>query len=265
MFDEQIGWAVDAGVDFVIGETYSHFGEALAGLELIKAAKLPAVITMAILTNGMTREGMDPVEAMKRLEQAGAEVVGLNCARGPRTMMPLLKKIREAVNCHVAALPVPYRTSPEHPTFQSLSDPRVTAFPATSHFQWRSIHSHAIATRLPSSPKKRGASACAISVCAAAPVHTTFGQWPKRLAASRRPVAIRQICRSTMYSAAPLDCAGAIWNSQRSCVETCDTEAEQKMTLPSAGRVREFPDAPAPLRGRFLGDALWPTRGGESS
>jgi len=45
MFDEQIGWAVEAGVDFVIGETYSHFQEALAGLEAIKAAKLPAVIT----------------------------------------------------------------------------------------------------------------------------------------------------------------------------------------------------------------------------
>ncbi len=134
MFDEQIGWAVDAGVDFVIGETYSHFGEALAGLESIKAAKLPAVITMAILTNGVTREGMDPVEAMKRLEQAGAEVVGLNCARGPRTMMPLLKKIREAVKCHVAALPVPYRTSPEHPTFQSLSDPACDCIPGNQPF-----------------------------------------------------------------------------------------------------------------------------------
>ena len=42
MFDEQIGWAVDAGVDFVIGETYSHFGEALAGLESIKAGEAPS-------------------------------------------------------------------------------------------------------------------------------------------------------------------------------------------------------------------------------
>jgi len=74
---------------------------------------------------------MDPVEAMKRLEQAGADVVGLNCARGPRTMMPLLKKIREAVKCHVAALPVPYGTSPEHPTFQSLSDPACDCIPGS--------------------------------------------------------------------------------------------------------------------------------------
>ena len=32
--------------------------------------------------------------------------------------------MRAAVTGHVAALPVPYRTTPEEPTFQSLSDPR---------------------------------------------------------------------------------------------------------------------------------------------
>ncbi len=84
MFDEQIGWAVDAGVDFIVGETYSHGGEALIALQAIKEAQQPAVITMAILTDGLTREGWDPVDAMKRLEDGGADVVGLNCARGPR-------------------------------------------------------------------------------------------------------------------------------------------------------------------------------------
>src|SRR5438445_2459861 len=29
IFDEQVGWAVDAGVDFIVGETYSFTGEAL--------------------------------------------------------------------------------------------------------------------------------------------------------------------------------------------------------------------------------------------
>ncbi|HEY6334955.1 MAG TPA: homocysteine S-methyltransferase family protein, partial [Alphaproteobacteria bacterium] len=122
MFDEQIAWAADAGVDFIIGETYSHGGEALIGLEAIKAVKLPAVITLAIHNSGLTREGWDPVDACKRLEAGGADVVGLNCSRGPRTMLPLLKKIRKAVKCHVAALPVPYRTTAKQPTFQTLND-----------------------------------------------------------------------------------------------------------------------------------------------
>jgi len=38
-------------------------------------------------------------------------------------MLPLLREVREAVTCHVAALPVPYRTTPAEPTFQSLTDP----------------------------------------------------------------------------------------------------------------------------------------------
>jgi betaine-homocysteine S-methyltransferase len=37
MFDEQLGWAMDAGVDFVIGETYLSGGEAVLALEVINA------------------------------------------------------------------------------------------------------------------------------------------------------------------------------------------------------------------------------------
>ena len=57
-----------------------------------------------------------------RLEAAGADVVGLNCSRGPRTMLPLLEEVRKAVSVPVAALPVPYRTTDEEPSFQSLRD-----------------------------------------------------------------------------------------------------------------------------------------------
>src|SRR5947208_646072 len=68
-------------------------------------------------------------EPCERLEAAGADVVGLNCSRGPETMLPMLGPIREAVSCHVAALPVPYRTTPEEPTFQALRDPALDGRP----------------------------------------------------------------------------------------------------------------------------------------
>src|SRR5881397_2824066 len=123
IFDEQIGWAVDAGVDFIVGETYSWGGEALLALEAIKRSGKPAVITLAVPREGAMRDGWTVTEACRRLEDAGADVVGLNCARGPATMLPLLREIRAAVTCHVAALPVPYRTSQAEPVFQSLSDP----------------------------------------------------------------------------------------------------------------------------------------------
>jgi betaine-homocysteine S-methyltransferase len=123
MFGEQVGWAVEAGVDFVIGETFSYAEEALAALAAIKEAGLAAVITLAAHQHPVTREGWTLGDACRRLEAGGADVVGLNCMRGPATMLPLLQEIREAVSCHVAALPVPYRTHEREPTFQSLRDP----------------------------------------------------------------------------------------------------------------------------------------------
>jgi betaine-homocysteine S-methyltransferase len=134
MFEEQVSWAVEAGADLVIGETFTWGEEALLALEVIKATELPAVITLAIHQDDTTWEGWTPEEACRRLEGAGADVVGLNCARGPRTMLPLLERIRAEVTCHVAALPVPYRTTAEQPTFQSLQDPDSDAYPGERPF-----------------------------------------------------------------------------------------------------------------------------------
>jgi len=78
---------------------------------------------MTIHREPTTRDGMTPEDCCRMLADAGADVVGLNCSRGPSTMLPLLGPIRDAVSCPVAALPVPYRTTPEEPTFQSLHDP----------------------------------------------------------------------------------------------------------------------------------------------
>jgi betaine-homocysteine S-methyltransferase len=119
MYREQVQWAVEAGVDFVISETNDYLGEALIGVEVIREHGLPAVVTFAS-TGEETIDGYPFEEACKRVEAAGAEVVGMNCSRGPATMLSILGRIRAAVSCHVAAQPVPYRTTPEHPTFVAL-------------------------------------------------------------------------------------------------------------------------------------------------
>jgi methionine synthase I (cobalamin-dependent) len=122
-FDEQVAWAAEAGADMVIAETFSWLGEALQALEAIRAAGLPAVVTFAVHRDGTMREGLSPEDACRQAEQAGATVVGLNCIRGPRTMLPVLARVREAVSCEVAGLPVPYRTTEVEPTMQALRDP----------------------------------------------------------------------------------------------------------------------------------------------
>ena len=121
MYREQVQWAIEEGADFIVSETQDYVGEALIGVEVTQELGLPSVVTFAS-TEPRTIDGYEFDEACKRVEAAGAEVVGLNCSRGPLTMLPLLEKIRGAVECHVAAQPVPYRTTDEQPTFLLLRD-----------------------------------------------------------------------------------------------------------------------------------------------
>src|SRR4029077_7546802 len=133
-FEEQVAWAAEAGADMIIAETFSWLGEALLALEVIRASGLPAVVTFAVHRDGTLRDVDRPEEACRQAEQAGASVVGLNCIRGPRTMLPLLERVRDAVSCEVAALPVPYRTTEAEPTMQALRDPArggAQAFPTS--------------------------------------------------------------------------------------------------------------------------------------
>jgi betaine-homocysteine S-methyltransferase len=120
-YQGQVQWAASEGVDLIIAETLAYLGEGLIALDVIKEAGLPAVITFGS-THEALLDGYSFVEACKILEERGAEVVGLNCSRGPRTMMPLIEEIRDAVDCYIAAQPVAYRTTEEEPTFQTLKD-----------------------------------------------------------------------------------------------------------------------------------------------
>ena len=120
MYAEQLGWAVDEGVDFVISETNDYLGEALIALEVIQSLRLPAMVTLAPTQPGHTRDGYEYADACRILAAEGAQVVGLNCDRGPKTMLPLIARIRDLVDCAVAVQPVPYRTDAIAPTMQAL-------------------------------------------------------------------------------------------------------------------------------------------------
>lgn len=120
-YREQLGWAVDEGIDFVIAETNDYAGEALIALEVCQEFSLPAMVTFASVRDEGTYDGYGYADACRLLAERGATIVGLNCSRGPATMLPLLEEIRAAVDIPIAAQPVPYRTSPELPAFESFS------------------------------------------------------------------------------------------------------------------------------------------------
>ncbi len=84
MFEEQVGWAVDAGVDYIVGETFSWAQEALIAADVIKKANRTAVITLAMHQEDVTREGWGVADACKRIADAGADVVGPELHPRPR-------------------------------------------------------------------------------------------------------------------------------------------------------------------------------------
>ena len=72
-----------------------------------------------------TREGWTPEDACKRLEDAGADVVGLNCSAGRRRCCRCSSGSAKAVSTATSPR-CRCRTGPrdEQPTLQSLRDPR---------------------------------------------------------------------------------------------------------------------------------------------
>tara|TARA_Y200000002_G_scaffold167933_1_gene138535 strand:+ start:2973 stop:4019 length:1047 start_codon:yes stop_codon:yes gene_type:complete len=134
MYEEQVAWAKEAGVDFVVAETINWTEEMKIALKAIKDEGLIAVTNFSIKKGDKTREGHTPGDACKMMEDLGADVVGLNCYRGPKMTMKLLPEIREKVSCHVAALPVPYRTTEEQPGFLNQTDHECDCIPGGNAF-----------------------------------------------------------------------------------------------------------------------------------
>ena len=88
MFREMIQWAKEEGADYIIGETFYFADEAYVALEEIKKSELPAVLTISPMAENIMRDGISIIDTCKELEQRGADVVGMNCFRGPSTMLP---------------------------------------------------------------------------------------------------------------------------------------------------------------------------------
>tara|TARA_B100000700_G_scaffold311716_1_gene394339 strand:- start:194 stop:1240 length:1047 start_codon:yes stop_codon:yes gene_type:complete len=134
MYEEQVAWAKEAGVDFIVAETINWTEEMKIALKAIKDEGLIAVTNFSIKKGDKTRDGHTPGDACKMMEDLGADVVGLNCYRGPKMTMKLLPEIREKVSCHVAALPVPYRTTEEQPGFLNQTDHGCDCIPGGNAF-----------------------------------------------------------------------------------------------------------------------------------
>src|SRR5262249_13074035 len=126
LFDRQLQDQIDAGPpDFWIGETFSYTGEALLFVERAKATGLPVMATMCFeKLPARSYEDDTPADAAKKLADAGADIVGVNCLNGPAQQLPIAVEMVQAVGeaTPVASQPVAYTTSDASPDFTSWSE-----------------------------------------------------------------------------------------------------------------------------------------------
>jgi betaine-homocysteine S-methyltransferase len=121
LFDRQLADQMDAGPpDLWIGETFSYSGEALLFVERARETGLPVIATMSFEQPvPRSYEGDTPADCARKLADAGADVVGVNCLNGPEQQLPIAIEMAGAVDAFVASQPVAYRTSADAPDFTS--------------------------------------------------------------------------------------------------------------------------------------------------
>jgi len=94
-FEEQIAALLEAGADLLVLETFTNLPELLAALAAARrTADLPIVAQMTFAEDGLTLSAEEPSQVVKALEDAGADVIGVNCGVGPQVALQVLESMR---------------------------------------------------------------------------------------------------------------------------------------------------------------------------
>src|SRR6266853_1206097 len=112
LISEQIRLLSDAGVDFLILETFFHLEEMLIAIECSRASKLPIVATMTFRpTLTHCSDGHTPADCARAMVDAGAAAVGVNCEQEPDRMLAITRAMLKAVSVPIAVYFAALRTT----------------------------------------------------------------------------------------------------------------------------------------------------------
>jgi len=110
-FTEQAAALAEGGVDLFAVETMMFPQEAVAAIRACKAAAdLPVMATMffqyeELHDRDRTMWGESPAEVAQNLLAAGADIVGMNCGRGPDRAIAIIREMRATTGAPLIAYP----------------------------------------------------------------------------------------------------------------------------------------------------------------
>ncbi|MBI2200033.1 MAG: homocysteine S-methyltransferase family protein [Candidatus Rokubacteria bacterium] len=110
-FREQAEALAEGGVDIFAVETMMFPQEAVAAIRACKAATdRPVMATMffqyeELHDRDRTMWGQSPADVARNLVAAGADIVGMNCGRGPDRAISIIREMRAATSVPLVAYP----------------------------------------------------------------------------------------------------------------------------------------------------------------
>ncbi len=105
-FADQARALVDGGADLFMLETFRDVHEIVAAIRALRrVSALPIVAQVTTGEDGHTPDGTPPEAFAAALEEAGAEVVGVNCSVGPAATLDTIEAIARVSTLRLAAQP----------------------------------------------------------------------------------------------------------------------------------------------------------------
>ncbi|HKY03518.1 MAG TPA: bifunctional homocysteine S-methyltransferase/methylenetetrahydrofolate reductase, partial [Blastocatellia bacterium] len=106
IFRQQAQSLLEGGVDLFIFETFSDVAEIHQALLAVRSVcDLPVIAQMTIQNDGNTSYGTSPEIFTKRLDEWGADVIGLNCSIGPHAMLEAVESMRHITSRKLSVQP----------------------------------------------------------------------------------------------------------------------------------------------------------------
>src|SRR5919205_276667 len=106
MFKQQAEALLEGGVDLFVLETFSDISEMRQAIRAVRElSDLPIVAQMTISLDGNTSFGTTPEVFTARLEEWGADVIGLNCGVGPAIVLNAIERMRAVTIRKLSAQP----------------------------------------------------------------------------------------------------------------------------------------------------------------
>jgi len=105
-FQQQAEGLLNGGVDGFVLETFGDQQEIREAIRAVQSlCDLPVVAQMTVNEHGQTAFGTDAEVFVARLEEWGAEVVGINCSVGPAVALAVVERMSKVATVPISVLP----------------------------------------------------------------------------------------------------------------------------------------------------------------